>query len=123
MNSGKRNHPLGFLCPIVLQAELIFSKICILKTGWGSEVPIEIEKSWKLVLIFLKKFSGNSLDQYLFADQNYFVSIELDVYYDASKTACSAVIYARTTFNDKIIVKFANAKSKLVSNKDLPFRE
>ena len=32
---------LGFLCPIVLQSKLIFNKICILKTGWNSEVPLE----------------------------------------------------------------------------------
>ena len=36
--------PLGFLCPIVLQVKLIFNKICILKTGWDSKVPVEIEK-------------------------------------------------------------------------------
>ena len=31
-------------CPIALQAKLIFKKICILKTGWYSEVPVETEK-------------------------------------------------------------------------------
>ena len=36
--------PLGFLCPIVLQAKLIFNKICALKIGWDSEVPVEIKK-------------------------------------------------------------------------------
>ena len=41
--------PLGFLCPIVLQTKLIFNKICTLKTGWDSEVPVEIEKNWKLL--------------------------------------------------------------------------
>ena len=38
-------HPLGFLCPIVLQAKLIFNKICILRTGWDSEVSVEVEKN------------------------------------------------------------------------------
>ena len=36
--------PLSILCPIALQAKLIFKKICILKTGWYSEVPVETEK-------------------------------------------------------------------------------
>ena len=39
-------------------------------------------------------------------------------YCDASRTAYSAVIYARTIFKDKITVKFVTAKSKVVSNKD-----
>ena len=41
-------------------------------------------------------------------------------YCDASKTAYSAVIYARTIFKDKITVKFVTDKSKVVSNKDFP---
>ena len=40
-------------------------------------------------------------------------------YCDASKTAYSAVIYARTIHNDKMTVKFVSAKSKAVSNKGL----
>ena len=82
-------------------------------------MPVEIEKSWKLFLNFLKILNEISFDRYLFADQNNFVSIELHGYCDASKTAYSAVIYARTIFKDKITVKFVSAKSKVVSNKDL----
>ena len=54
--------PLGFLCPIVLQAKLIFNKICILKTGWDSEVPAEVEKNWKSFLNFLKNLNDISFD-------------------------------------------------------------
>ena len=36
--------PLGLLCLMVLQAKLIFNKICILKRGWDSQVPVEVEK-------------------------------------------------------------------------------
>ena len=49
--------PLGFLCPIVLQAKLIFNKTCILKTGWDSQVPVEVEKNWKSILNFLKNLN------------------------------------------------------------------
>ena len=117
--------PLGFLCPlcpIVLQAKLIFNKICILKTRWDSkhfwEVPLEVEKNWKSFLNFLKNLYI-SFDRYLFADQNNFVSIELHGYCDASKTAYFAVIYARTICKDKMTVKFVSAKSNVVSNKGL----
>ena len=41
-------------------------------------------------------------------------------YCDVSKTAYSAVIYARTIYKDKMTVKFVSAKSKVVSNKGLP---
>ena len=112
--------PQGFLCPIVLQAKLNFNKICILKTGWNSEVPVEIEKKLKLFLDFLKNINDISFDRYLFADQNNFLSIELHGYCDASKTASSAVIYARNMYKDKMTVKFVSAKSKIVSNKGLP---
>ena len=103
------------LCPNVL----IFNKICILKTGWEFEVPVEIEKKWKLSLNFFKHFNDIGFDQYLFADQKSFVSIELHGYCDASKTAYSAVTYARTIYKDKMTVKFVSAKSKVVSNKGL----
>ena len=43
-------------------------------------------------------------------------------YCDASKTAYSAVIYARTLFKDKIRVKSVSAKSKVASNKNLSTR-
>ena len=94
--TSKFFYPLGFLCPIVPQAKLVFNKICILKTGWDSEVPVEVEKNWKSFLNFLKNLNNISFDRYLFADKNNFVSIELHGYCDASETAYSAVIYART---------------------------
>ena len=99
--------PLGFLCPIVLQAKLIFNKVCILKTGWDSELPVEVEKSWKSFLNFLKNLNDISFDRCLFADQKNFVSIELHGFCDASETAYSAVIYARTIYKNKMTVKFA----------------
>ena len=76
-------------------------------------------KKWKLSLNFFKHFNDTGFDQYLFADQNNFVSIELHWYCDASKTAYSAVTYARTIYKDKMTVKFVSAKSKVVSNKGL----
>ena len=82
-------------------------------------MPVEIEKNWKLFLNFLKSPNDISFDRYLFADQNNFVSIELHGYCDASKTAYSAVIYARTIYKDKMTVKFVSAKSKVMSNKGL----
>ena len=40
-------------------------------------------------------------------------------YYDASKTAYSAVVYARTIYKVKMTVKFVSAKSKVVFNEGL----
>ena len=47
--------PLGSLCPIVLQVKLIFNKIRILKTGWDSEVPVDVGKKLEIISKFLKK--------------------------------------------------------------------
>ena len=58
-------------------------------------MPVEI-KNWKLFPNFLKNLNNISFDQYLFADQSNFVSIELHGYCEASKSAYSAVIYAKT---------------------------
>ena len=82
-------------------------------------MPVEVVKNWKSFLNFLKNLNDMSFDEYLFADQNNFASIELHGYCDASKTAYSAVIYARTIYKDKMTVKFVSAKSKIVSNKGL----
>ena len=50
------------------------------KTGWHSEGPVEVEKNWKSFLNLLKNLNDIGFDQYLFADQNNFVSIELHGY-------------------------------------------
>ena len=71
----------------MLIGKLIFNKIFIYKTGWDIRIPVEIEKGWKLFLNFLKNPHDISFDQYLFADQNNFPSIELLEYCDACKTA------------------------------------
>ena len=71
----------------------------------------------KKKLEIISKFPKISFDRHLFDDQNNFVSIELHGYCDAFKTAYSAVIYVRTIYEDKMTVKFASAKPKVVSNK------
>ena len=73
----------------------------------------------KLFLNFLKNLNDISFDQYLFADQSNFVSIELHGCCYPSKTAYSALIYTRTIYKDKMTVSFVSAKSKVVSNKGL----
>ena len=70
-------------------------------------------------LKILKNHDDITSDQYLFADQNNFAPIELHGYCDASNTASSAVIYKRTIFKNKMTVKFASAKTKVVSNNSL----
>ena len=42
-------------------------------------------------------------------------------YCDGSRTAYSAVIYARTIYKDKMAVKFVSTKLQVVSNKGLSF--
>ena len=71
----------------MLIGKLTCNKIFIYKTGWHIRIPVEIEKGWKLFLNFLKNPHDISFDQYLFADQNNFASIELHEYCDACKTA------------------------------------
>ena len=82
-------------------------------------MAVEIENNWKLFLNFLKNLNDISFDRYLFAGQNNVISIELQGYCDASKTAFSAVTYARTIYKGKITFKFVSATSKVIFNKGL----
>ena len=76
-------------------------------------------KKLEIISKFLKNLINISFDRYFFTDYNNFVATELHGYCDASKTAYSAVIYARTTYNDKMTVKYVSAKSKVASSKGL----
>ena len=42
--------------------------MCVLKTSWDSEMPVEIEKKCKLFLNFLRNLNDVGFDRYLFAD-------------------------------------------------------
>lgn len=108
----------GFLYWIELQVKLILSNICTLKKSSDSEVPLAIEKSWKLFLNLLKIINDVSFDHYLFTDQNDFISVELHVHCDTFEILYSAVIYRRSILKDKIIIKIASAKLKVVRNRD-----
>ena len=100
--------PLGFLCPIVLQAKPVFNKAYFKNSlgPWSARINWKKKKKRKLFLNFFKNLNGISFDRHLFPDQNNFVWIELYGYCDASKTAYSAVIYARTTYKNKMTIKF-----------------
>ena len=106
--------PVGFICPVVLQAKLLFKDICSMKTDWDDPVDRIISERWCNHLTDLKYTNDVIIPRYIYEHDDNVISAELHGYCDSSKDAYAAAVYIRArTSNDNIRTKLITAKSKV----------
>ena len=42
--------PLGVVCPIVLNAKVLFQATCKQKLSWNAVIPIDINNKWEVLV-------------------------------------------------------------------------
>ena len=45
--------PLGVVCPIMLNAKVLFQETCKRKLSWDAVIPIDVNNKWKVLMNFL----------------------------------------------------------------------
>ncbi|KRZ70898.1 hypothetical protein T10_11340 [Trichinella papuae] len=87
-DASKLFDPLGFLTPFVVQAKILFQKLCQADMDWDESLLSSIAQHWKTN------------------------SIELHVYGDASKWAYETAAYLKIISEDKKIVRDSSWRSR-----------
>lgn len=108
--------PLGFLCPFVLIAKLLFQTLCRMNLDWDESIPEEIHKQWLRWLDDLKLLSNfkvpRCLKPLIFINNPF--TAQLHHFSDASEKGYGAVSYlVLTTPEGRRHCSFVMAKSKL----------
>ena len=121
LKAGARFYdPLGIISPIIIQAKLIFQKLCRLKTDWDANIPDDIREEWTEFMEDLKKHSCIIIPRYVgYKLSNVLSDIELHGFSDSSQTAYSAVVYAKIKVENKCYVKLLASKTKVAPLKML----
>lgn len=110
--------PLGWLCPIIIQAKILMQQMWILNAGWDDELPATIISKWHKIREDLQRVYIFSLPRSLSHFKN--ATMELHGFYDASIHAYAAVVYSRIEQKDKtIIIRLLAAKSKVAPIKQI----
>ena len=92
---------LGVASPIMILGKIIFSDICQRKLGWDEQVPIDIERRWKLWIKGLNLQDHISVPRSVVEQSG--AQLSLHGFSDASKKALCAVIYVVATYSDRRI--------------------
>ena len=108
---------LGVVSPIMILGKIICSDICQQKLGWDEQVPIDIERRWKLWI------KGLNLQDHILVPRSVVeqsgAQLSLHGFSNASKNALCAVIYVVATYSDRRISKnllTSRAKLKISDN-------
>ena len=112
--------PLGLICPIVLQAKLLFKELCELKVDWDEVVKSEISEKWNRFLNDLKNCGYIYTNRFVLSCvREKIVSIELHGFCDSSSVAYAAVVYVKVVTSIGVSVNLLSAKSKVAPLKNI----
>ena len=105
---------MGLVCPIILQAKLLFQELCELKAEWGKVVDGDVAKKWDRFLKDLQDCGSICIPRFLLSYvREKIVSLELHGFYDTSHVAYAAAVYARVVTSVGVLVNLLSAKSKV----------
>ena len=106
--------PVGFICPIVLQAKLLFQKLCSMKLDWDEAVTGEIGDKWERFLNELFNYDSLRVERFILGRvSEKILQMELHGFCDSSEVAYAGVVYAKIVTNNGIQVKLLSGKSKV----------
>ena len=107
--------PLGFVCPVILEARLLYRKVCELNLEWDEPLhETELER-WEKWLKILPDLEQVSIPRWIgMHDTAEIQKCQLHYFVDASKEAFGSVCYLRTVnLNDEVTCSFVMSKSYL----------
>ena len=99
-NVSKTFEVLGWISPSILIMKILYQQLWNLNTGWDEKIPdrlLKIHTQWKEQLPLL---SQRQLPRFYYHTDSQPLTRELHCFSDASKKACGAVIYVRSTYRD-----------------------
>ena len=110
--------PSGFICPVVLQAKLMFKVLCASKTDWDAVVNEELFKKWDTYLRQLESLNMIRVPRFQFKDaREKVVTVDLHGFADSSKDAYAALVYVRVESDGEVMTNLISAKSKIAPAK------
>ena len=113
-NVAKTFDVLGWISPSVLVMKLLYQQLWKLSSGWDEEVPanlLQLHSKWKEELPLLSEIQ---LARCYYRINSTPIKKELHCFSDASKRACGAVIYVRSTYSDQPpLVYLVTSKTKV----------
>ena len=106
--------PLGFICPVVLQAKLLFQKLCQMKVDWDNVVARDLRSKWERFLKELLEFRCFRIERFVLGrSTEKILQVELHGFCDSSEVAYAGVVYAKIVTSSGTYVKLLSGKSKV----------
>ena len=106
--------PLGLVCPVVLQAKLLFQELCELKVDWDEVVDGDVAKKWDRFLKDLKDCRSICMPRFVLSYVcEKIVSLELHGFCDSSNVTYAPAVYVRVLKSVGAVVDLLSAKSKV----------
>ena len=112
--------PLGFVCPLMLEARIFLQGLWVKEFGWEDSISQEEIDQWNHWLPNLSRLKELRFPRVLLPGlPGNFRDFQVHVFSDASKEAYAAVAYVRLRYNDsgEVHTNFIQAKNKVVPKK------
>ena len=87
--------PMGFVCPVVLEAKKILQKLWKLKLEWDDEIPEDLQRPWNKWKSELPALSRVQVPRCHLADQTEVLDVSLHLFLDASEDGYGMCSYLR----------------------------
>ncbi|XP_046143144.1 uncharacterized protein LOC123988150 [Osmia bicornis bicornis] len=111
-NIARLFDPLGWLAPVTISAKILMQDLWILKVGWDSVLPVEVQDRWSEYCNSLSAMPALSINRWLGASCD--SGSQIHGFSDASSRAYAAAVYIRINeADDRFRVVLLAAKSKV----------
>ncbi|XP_066958650.1 uncharacterized protein [Macrobrachium rosenbergii] len=107
--------PLGFICPFVMHAKMLFQEIWRLGLDWDEPLPEAMQGRVKLWVVGLSVLESLRINRYLFSELSWrdLPAIELHAFGDALERGYGACVYVRVPEEGNFKVTLIAARGKV----------